>query len=428
MTGEIIANRTGEAYGDGCGAAPSKHCYRLFGVNLEQVPPYRREEKSKVIFRTMQKHGADALLGQETGRNWRNMPQDEQWRERCIEAKLFRPAASLIAYNTNEATALQTNKQFGGVVLTTVNDLTARLSSSDKDDTNLGRWTSMLFEGSNDHKTRLVTAYRPCKGGEIGSVYSQHQRYFRAKGEFTCPRKLFITHFSKQLKKWHDAGERIIVHLDANENLLNDEGDMSKMFETNGMYNPIFALHRTTKGTPPATQNRNTNGANIDGFYVSHGMEVIRGGYFAHGEGIWSTHTTQFIDVSKSSLLGKNPPDLNRVFPTRLDPTDPRSRDKYNELANKGFAPHDFHNQVADMRKMVATYVKDRGVNLDEIIALHHKLGTLNIEVRLAAAQKTKKANRRSSAMFGGIYQGHGQEGPLDPNSAVASEGASVQG
>ena len=276
--------------------------------------------------------------------------------------------------------------------MSSMNELTARLMKTGSDETKLGRWTWMHFEGSNNHKTRVISAYRPCKGTEIGSVYAQHQRYFQEQEDFTCPLKLFDKDFSAFLRSCNDNMESIIVHLDANEDLLNPECGTRKAFERNGMHNPIFSLHQATLGNPPATQNRNRNGANIDAFFVSYGLEVSRGGYFAHGEAFWPSHCTMmFIDITRRSFLGGNPPFLNRVQPTRIDPTDPRNLARYAKLTKEGFANAEILPKVATMRKLVAAYNSDGSANLDEIISLHHKISCLNLEIRTKAGAKTKK-------------------------------------
>ena len=50
---------------------------------------------------------------------------------------------------------------------------------SGKDDTGLGRWVSMVFQGQNDIVTWIVCAYNPCYNTKKGSrtTYQQHRRY-----------------------------------------------------------------------------------------------------------------------------------------------------------------------------------------------------------------------------------------------------------
>ena len=41
----------------------------------------------------------------------------------------------------------------------------------------LGRWSWMLFEGKNNHITRIISAYVPCKSTQdrYQTVYNQHK-------------------------------------------------------------------------------------------------------------------------------------------------------------------------------------------------------------------------------------------------------------
>ena len=52
-----------------------------------------------------------------------------------------------------------------------------------------------------------------------GTVATQHQRYFRKKGNFNCPRKVFGKQLITQLKAWRAAGDNIILFVDLNENI-----------------------------------------------------------------------------------------------------------------------------------------------------------------------------------------------------------------
>ena len=92
---------------------------------------------------------------------------------------------------------------------------------SGKDDTGLGRWVSMRLVGEGDIVTRMVVCYNPCynKTGSK-STYQQHRRYFAQKEkDTTCPRKRFRQDLKKQLNTWREQGERLIVCMDANENI-----------------------------------------------------------------------------------------------------------------------------------------------------------------------------------------------------------------
>ena len=95
-------------------------------------------------------------------------------------------------------------------------------SGNSKDATGLGRWAVMVFRGTNGLTTRVVCGYNPCYSGKKGlrTTYQQHRRYFlRRHKDKTCPRRKFREDLVKQLQTWREQGDRLIVCLDANENI-----------------------------------------------------------------------------------------------------------------------------------------------------------------------------------------------------------------
>ncbi len=69
-------------------------------------------------------------------------------------------------------------------------DATEFIRKVGKDEEGLGRWSLILFGGSNNHKTRLIIAYNPCKNKIVhsGTSYQQQRQYFvTKKKDLTCP-------------------------------------------------------------------------------------------------------------------------------------------------------------------------------------------------------------------------------------------------
>ena len=93
--------------------------------------------------------------------------------------------------------------------------------TSGKDDTGLGRWVVMVFRGSEGITTRVVCGYNPCKTKKSQrSTYQQHQRYLiQTEKDTTCPRKRFQNDLLQQLTQWMEAGDRLIVCMDANSHI-----------------------------------------------------------------------------------------------------------------------------------------------------------------------------------------------------------------
>ncbi len=90
----------------------------------------------------------------------------------------------------------------------------------------LGRWTYMKFSGNDNIITRVICGYSPCanKKKDSGTVYQQHCRHLINKlNDDTCPRLRFREDLLRKMKQWCRKGERLILCLDANENIYMGE-------------------------------------------------------------------------------------------------------------------------------------------------------------------------------------------------------------
>jgi hypothetical protein len=54
---------------------------------------------------------------------------------------------------------------------------------------------------------------------KIFSVYAQQQRFFNEQLDDICPREAFVRDLCKEIDRWLEQGEQLIVALDANEEL-----------------------------------------------------------------------------------------------------------------------------------------------------------------------------------------------------------------
>jgi hypothetical protein len=83
--------------------------------------------------------------------------------------------------------------------------------------------------GTKGQNTRIITAYNLCKNENLisGTSYQQQWRYFiTRKKDLTCLLILFRRDLTKQLQKWQEAGEKIILFMDHNEHVT--EGALGK--------------------------------------------------------------------------------------------------------------------------------------------------------------------------------------------------------
>jgi hypothetical protein len=86
--------------------------------------------------------------------------------------------------------------QEGGTVMMVYGNLIEQFDpeESGQDDLGLGRWTYMLFCGTNITVTRVICGYSPCanKKKDSGTVYQQHRQHLINKlKDDTCSRSRF---------------------------------------------------------------------------------------------------------------------------------------------------------------------------------------------------------------------------------------------
>lgn len=83
--------------------------------------------------------------------------------------------------------------QPGGVGLLFIGDIISFCWKGDKDFRGLGRWTSTIITGKENHVTRIIVSYvmLPTLLGEVGSVGQQYQCYIQINGIKASPRELF---------------------------------------------------------------------------------------------------------------------------------------------------------------------------------------------------------------------------------------------
>jgi hypothetical protein len=104
--------------------------------------------------------------------------------------------------------------------------------------------------GMNGFNTRIISAYNPCKNKNVnsGTTYQQQQHYFITKRKvLTCPLILFRHDLVKQLQKWREAGDKIILFMDHNKHVI--EGNLGRaLADRDGL--DLWEAIRSTRQQP----------------------------------------------------------------------------------------------------------------------------------------------------------------------------------
>jgi hypothetical protein len=174
-------------------------------------------------------------------------------------------------------------------------------ASSGRDPTGLGRWVVMTVKV--EVQTRIVCRYNPCGNDKphLGTVYHQHRRYWITQRKFsTCPRVKFWEDLIRQLKEWREAGDKLIICFDANEDVYNKSlGKTLTSIDGLGMQEVVGQFTQKKLG---ATFFRSSKP--IDAIWATTDVQVTGACILPAGYGV-GDHRLFVIDLAANSVLGQ---------------------------------------------------------------------------------------------------------------------------
>ena len=228
--------------------------------------------------------------------------------------------------------------QEGGTGVLTFGQLAEQFDhmNSGQDVTGLGRFSFSRYIGENGISTWVVCGYQPCKSKGPSTSYQQQRRYFIEKRQPDVkPRDKFFEDFIALLKRWRDEGDRIIVCLDANENIYTKrigraltEIDGLAMKEVVGDYTGKQLGATYFRGSQP-----------IDGVWATKDIEVLNACVMPVGYGM-GDHRCFVVDFSLSSLVGRSLVRVKKLKARRLNTKLPRVAERYNQLLEQNLIRH----------------------------------------------------------------------------------------
>jgi hypothetical protein len=192
--------------------------------------------------------------------------------------------------------------QEGGTGGICFGDATGYIRKVGCDDEGLGQWSWILMGGAEGHKTRIITAYNPCKNKNVNSGTSdqQQRRYFiMKKKDLSCPLILFRKHLFASIKQWRAAGERIILFMDHNEHVI--DGCLGKALANKDGPALSEAIKLHTGASPGATFFQGSR--LIDGIWVSSDLDISKACVLPFGFGV-ADHRAFILDIPTESLVG----------------------------------------------------------------------------------------------------------------------------
>ncbi len=222
---------------------------------------------------------------------------------------------SVIAHNVHENFG---KVQQGGTSLIMFGPLIDQLdfNKNGKDDKGLGRWSVMTVQGDGAW-TRIVCGYNPCGNSKLNSsmTYQQHRRYFvTLQKDLSCPRVRFRQDLVKVLKKWREEGDRLIVCMDANED-INKISIGRTLTDREGL-NMVEAVGEFTGKKIGPTFFRGSKP--INGIWTTTDVIVTHACVMPAGFGV-GYHCLFVIDMQAASLIGEEPLKVQRFTSRQLN-------------------------------------------------------------------------------------------------------------
>jgi hypothetical protein len=321
-----------EPFGDTIKKSKISSTVRIGFQNINILTKNKNTTKSKNMLEFMYKNEFDLWLMSEVGLNWHKVDPQDLWFERIREKFGDQSTRSYMAFNSNEQEIAEP-LQYGGTGIFANTEVAHRVISSGQDPEKLGRWTWMLLQGKRGIRIRVVSAYRPSNSNNgTDSVMIQHYRHFKENnrvddnGVTVNPRSAFYEDLGKEIKKWSEEGDQIIVGIDANEDVR--EGQTKEFFNKLNMYESILSNHSDLN--PQSTNSKSLSSRPIDGIFVSLSLTASASGYMAFGDGCQSDHRVLWIELSYEQAFGYISPPLMSAPPRRLTCAVPSRVESYN--------------------------------------------------------------------------------------------------
>ena len=304
--------------------------------------------KAQELKAVIRHYEVDLFGGCEPNLNWKQMPAHG-----CLN-EWFRTENALrteVGYNEHENFG---RYQQGGTFMLAFGAIASRMMEKGTDETGLGRWTWMRFTGREGHSTRIVAAYQPCRTSRhrLGTVYSQHLRYFESRGDFTCPREAFVRDLEKELCRWRQQGDRIVLMMDGNED--STQGPLSRMLTKDRLQMREMIQERHSHLAKTGTYIRGSKP--IDSIWATPDIHIDQGSWLAFFKGP-ADHRLGMFDVPYDILLGEDVLKVVRPAARRLSCNIPEAKTKYQKLLGKHFSQHNLLARLHDVYRSATGYL-----------------------------------------------------------------------
>jgi len=276
-----------------------------------------QSSKINTLRDTLLKHTVDFLGLAEVNKDWRKVPHEESlW---TLTDGWFEHRR--LSTSINSQVPPTRKVQTGGTALLAINKVAYSIIAQDIDPRKLGRWTSMLLKGKNQHKCRIVCIYCPCISTGPTSTYALQTIALTNMGILECPRTQFWQDLRESIMTWQSQNEQVIIMGDWNS----EYQEVITWMKSFGLVDIIHSRHPSE--TPPPTCNRSRHSP-IDVIFAPEDFKSWRGGFLAF-DYLEGDHRGIWCDIPIEYILGYNIHHPSHAKARRLKVGDPRVRTKY---------------------------------------------------------------------------------------------------
>lgn len=291
-----------------------KNSIRIMFQNVNGFGYTRKNVKSLVIRDLMNDTKVDAMAMAELNKNWGKMQRTNTLPQVC--KGWFRQSRTVVSYNQHERKRKNVKiYQPGGTAVVLKGNLAVRAVKSHYDDLRLGRWSSIIIQGTQGIRTRIVSVYVPIVVTQHGhrKVAVQQQRALLSMGVKEHVLNKFWNDFWMQVDTWLDKGEQLIIGGDWNTNVV-----APRFLEKFKKRNLVPAISTKHGNQLPAIHNNGSK--SIDEIFISDTLTINAAGYLEHGSNL-SDHCPIWVDISRTTALGVKPQQSPTYEARRLQTT-----------------------------------------------------------------------------------------------------------
>lgn len=326
-----------------------------------------RETKIRKVISLIDKYEVDGVTFCESGINWSVGPSSRDLKS-LFDPHMEREVRTVSAHNIHGPRV--SPFQQGGVSILLTHSLIQYARRHTTDFRNLGRWTSWTLAHNPDHRTRIVVAYSPghFRAGPK-TVYQQQMTYINRHHLSTTPYSLFVSDLVQQLTTWISSGDRILLFIDANEQITN-----GPIYFALSRINMREITHRYWEpGVVPHTHISGTKA--IDGIFSTHDIEVTGLLELSFDESV-GDHRTMIIETTTSSTIGRFQGNIVRPSSRRLTTKQPRVMEAYTNRLERQYRSHRIQERLSDLLSRTSESEK-RAIDqhtTDQIHAIHNEM------------------------------------------------------